>query len=134
LSFSKVKGQLLGTSTNSYMSKSHFTHDITNKHKQLSRLTAAQASEKEPAKGQGPRQIKTKEAAMDTSDTTEESFDMSTKKSSSVVRARTNRRRSKNGSIVIKDLSVEDQNRARKFDIDGDGKVSVQLGQLGSRN
>ena len=71
---------------------------------------------------------------MDTSDTTEESFDMSTKKSSSVVRARTNRRRSKNGPIVIKDLSVEDQNRARKFDIDGNGEVSVQLGQLGSRN
>jgi hypothetical protein len=71
---------------------------------------------------------------MDTSDTTEESFDMSTKKSSSVVRARTNRPHNKRGSIVIKDLSVEDQTRARKFDIDGNGKVSVQLGQLGSRN
>jgi hypothetical protein len=70
---------------------------------------------------------------MDTSDTTEESVDMSTKKSSSVVRARTNRRRSKTGSVVIKDLSFEDQARARKFDIDGDGEVSLQLGQLGSR-
>jgi hypothetical protein len=78
------------------------------------------------------RDIK-RRGSMDTSDTTEESVDMSTKKSSSVVRARTNRRRSKTGSVVIKDLSFEDQARARKFDIDGDGEVSLQLGQLGSR-